>query len=237
MANLLFKKVIESLHEDLIRAFNRTKNFPSPVSGREREIFVEYVPSRILPNSFRFGSGIIIDSTGDRQTNQIDLVIERPYSASFPIGVSSQRLYVAETVAAAFEIKSDLSKQWEGAKESALSVLRMQMLLEDDLLEKSEDMVFGHVYDHRVPMFLVGFTGYKSCDSLAERLGDYILKGIIRGAFIVDSGVFIGTVGSIKKSTTVTEASGSSGLAAFLTVLLETILTHPHREPQIRRYI
>lgn len=237
MVHHLFAKSIEGLHHDLINGYQRTKEFPSAVSGREREIFIEQLLSRILPPGFRFGSGVIIDSTGANETGQIDLIIERPHSASLPVGISNQRLYAAETVAAAFEVKSNLSKQWGDVEETWGRLEAMRVLGEPEFYKEDGGQYFGHTFDHFVPMFMVGFSGYSSLDGLSKRLGMWGKRPSFRGAFIVDSGVFIGRSGSHGRQTKNVEAEGPRGLAAFISILLDTILANPHRNPRFGEYI
>lgn len=237
MVHRLFAQSIEGLHNDLINAYEKTANFPSAVSGREREVFIEQLLSRILPPGFRFGSGVIIDSTGENQTGQIDLIIERPHSASLPVGTSTQRLYIAETVAAAFEVKSDLSKQWGKAERTWNAVESLRVLGEPEFYAEDGGQTFGHSFDHFVPMFMVGFTGYSSVDGLSQRLGMYGRRPSFRGAFIVDSGIFIGRSGGQGKENKDIETKGPRGLAAFIAILLDTILARPHRNPRFSEYI
>jgi hypothetical protein len=90
--------------------------------GRERQLFVEAFLSQVLPVPFRFGTGDITDGSGVK-TGEIDIVVEYPFGPSFPLlGAPSTRLYLAESVAAVIEVKSDLAAQWSQVKRSAAAV-------------------------------------------------------------------------------------------------------------------
>ncbi len=86
--------------------------------GTERELFVNSFLSQVFPPHFRFGSGDITDSD-ENKSGQVDVVIEFPNLYSFPIWQSAPRLYLAEGVAVAIEIKSDLSNQWSEVESTA----------------------------------------------------------------------------------------------------------------------
>lgn len=77
----------------------------SATKGREREIFVRMFLSEILPPLYRFGSGDIVDVDGNC-SGQMDVVIENAFLPSLPCGAPTERLYLAEGVAAVLEIKS-----------------------------------------------------------------------------------------------------------------------------------
>src|SRR5690606_14670733 len=81
--------------------------------GREREAFIDRFLSGIFPAPFRFGSGDITDQSGAR-SGQIDVVVEYPFLPSLPVvGGGQERLYFAEGVAVAIEVKSNLASQWD----------------------------------------------------------------------------------------------------------------------------
>jgi hypothetical protein len=64
----------------------------------------------VLPPIYRFGTGVITD-VGGNLTGQVDIVMEFPLTASFPMPAGKQRLYLAESVAAVIEVKSNLSQE------------------------------------------------------------------------------------------------------------------------------
>jgi hypothetical protein len=88
-----------------------TKEFPNEVKGGEREYIIGEYLSQLLPTWYRFGSGAITDAEGNT-SGQLDIVVELPFSLSFPMIGYQQRLYLPNSVAVVIEVKSDLSKQW-----------------------------------------------------------------------------------------------------------------------------
>src|SRR5258708_486786 len=75
---------------------------------------------------------------------------ERSSVPSFPlVGTAIPRLYLAEGVAAAIEVKSDISSQWDEAITTATSVSSLQT-----------------TSGAPVPFFIVGYRGWKTMDTL-----------------------------------------------------------------------
>lgn len=77
--------------------------------------------SKVLPLPYRFGTGDITD-TESRKSGQADLVVEYPFLPSVPSIGGDLRLYLAESVAAVVEVKSDISGQWQEATQTARHV-------------------------------------------------------------------------------------------------------------------
>ena len=94
-----FQRLLSAVHSGGVALSSSAK-------GAERERFVELFLAQMFPPSFRFGSGDIVDQRG-RSTGQLDVVVELPFLPSFPVaGAYTSRLYLAEGVAAAIEVKS-----------------------------------------------------------------------------------------------------------------------------------
>lgn len=102
---------LDGLHKHLMSVYESGICFSSASKGRERECFVNEFLGNILPRPYRFGSGDIIDQKN--KSGQVDIVIEYPFQPSLPVFESGPRLYTAEGVAVALEVKSDVAKQWE----------------------------------------------------------------------------------------------------------------------------
>jgi len=77
-----------------------------------------------------------MDSRGHK-TGQVDIVLECQNSFSLPITSGKQRLYFADTVAAAIEVKSDLNKQKTEAFEQNHSILHLMELESRKPLKKT----------------------------------------------------------------------------------------------------
>lgn len=73
--------------------------------GNENEESVRSIIRSFIPDRYRVGSGIIIDSFGGR-SRQVDIVIYDSYTYPTIFGVSSIALFPVETVIAAIEIKT-----------------------------------------------------------------------------------------------------------------------------------
>jgi hypothetical protein len=128
------------------------RTMSSASKGNERELFVEVFLKNVLPRGYRFGTGDITDTHGHR-TGQVDLVIEHSTTPSFPlVGTAIPRLYLAEGVAAAIEVKSDLSSQWDEALQTGDKVAKLHT-----------------TSGNRVPFFIVGYRGWKRLETLEKK--------------------------------------------------------------------
>lgn len=148
----LLKNSIETLVESLMLGYKQSRKYPSTVIGSERELLIEALLKRALPNNIRYGSGVIMDSRGHK-TGQVDIVLECQNSFSLPITSGKQRLYFADTVAAAIEVKSDLNKQKTEAFEQNHSI--------QTLFRKKRTEDFIDQKEYAVPSYIVAFKGAK----------------------------------------------------------------------------
>lgn len=120
----LLRDWLRAKHAELISDYERSKGYPTAVSGFERELLVERLLSQIMPPTTRYGSGVLVGPTG-KSTGQLDIVLETKASISFPVTTGRQRLYLADTVAAVIEVKSDLRKQEKAAFRQLDGVLKI----------------------------------------------------------------------------------------------------------------
>jgi hypothetical protein len=95
--------------------------------GTERELFVSSFLAQVFPPSVRFGCGDITD-VHQATSGQVDIIVEAPTLFSFPAIVGGPRLYLAEGVAAAIEVKSNLSSQWKEVIAKADAVQKLKVL-------------------------------------------------------------------------------------------------------------
>jgi hypothetical protein len=77
----------------------------------------------------------------------MDLVMELPFGPSLPIPAGSHRLYLAESVAAVIEIKSNLSSHWNEVEETIRPV---RQLVRDIRQPMSFGMESGPEPDKRI---------------------------------------------------------------------------------------
>jgi hypothetical protein len=197
---------LEGIRQELICSHAAGKMMSSATKGREREAVVGRFLEKVLPNPIRFGSGDITDSYG-KKSGQLDVVAEYPFVPSFPSLSSEPRLYLAEGVIAVVEVKSNLAKQWNEVENTArmLSPLRRRPYV---------SLTIGENPSERVPLFAVGFEGWKQQEVLKEK----VTTGVVDGALIIESGDFYGgtpeAIGGMKIF-----ASGGLGLFALALVL------------------
>ena len=148
--------------------------------GVEREAFINGFLREVMPAIYRFGSGDVVDLNGNK-SGQLDVVVEYPFAPSLPITHSTPRLYLAEGVAAVIEVKSDLCKQWNEVLRTAKG---LEPLTQDQSGARS---IFGDAPPNQIPLLAVGYTGWKTLDSLRQHLAD---SKNLAAVLVIDAGVF-----------------------------------------------
>lgn len=173
--------------------------------GTEREIFVRGFLQQVFPAHFRFSSGDITDGYGKR-SGQVDVVVENPSGFSFPVAPDGPRLFLAETVAVAVEIKSDLKSQWAEVLATAKGIRKLRRhsarqahdgLVEIASMLRSRGGFDGQIgawlkgrrtpddaLGERIPVIAVGYRGWKTDD--AERSQVMKSKGLVQGVFNIE---------------------------------------------------
>lgn len=205
------KNRLEAIQQTLLAHYQAGQKLPSPVAGSERELFVHEYLAKVLPPTLRIGKECITDAANN-QSGQVDVVIEYPFVPSFPMPTTADRLYLAESVAAAIEVKSDLTKQWD---EVAATVKKVKVLRRDlrqpNLISvtSSPNPVF-QPDQSRVYCYAVGYRGHQTLEGLAQRLNTTPDDERPDGVLVVESGCFTGNIG---------QASGGWGFFAFLAEL------------------
>lgn len=227
--NTLLLGRLEAIQAILVLHHKGGKGLPNSVIGSERELFVQEFLMKVMPPFLRFGRGCITDLE-EHATGQLDLVIEFPIGPSFPMPSTVDRLYVAESVAAVLEVKSDLVSQWGDVEETIKKVKPIHRNLNQPSAygpATSAGPVFP-VDDKRIYTYAIGYNGHKSAASLKERLDATEERARPDGALVVSPGAFVGQSGT---------AEGPSALFAFiaeLTALANAIIGIAH--PDIRPY-
>lgn len=222
----LFKRKIENLHSNLMECYRDSANYSSSITGFEREIFHSYLLSKILPSNYRIGSGTITDHRGI-ETGQIDCVIELPFSVSFPISSGHTKLYLADTVGAAFEIKSNLSTQWNDAikKIKEIKDLNRYMLKEGD---------FALLNDLKIPTFIIAYKGFTNIETIFDKLSEMQPRDWPNGIFIIESGIFIGLNGNKGQYECVGKGESMLG---FISYLYETLQHYSKLNANLNAYL
>jgi uncharacterized protein DUF6602 len=205
---------IKAIQDSLLATYRGGAGLPSAMVGGERELVLHGLLRETLPPIYRFGQGVITDATS-QLTGQIDLVMELPFGPSLPMPAGSHRLYLAESVAAVIEIKSDLSSQWRDMENTIRLVRQLDrdpghptrfVTEESPLPDKRITEIQG------IPCYAVGFRGFSTVERLCQRLEMTEPAARPHGALVIESGAFVGVTGS---------ADGEAGLYRLIAELVE----------------
>jgi len=161
----------------LMAGYEASNLASSHTKGKERESFINIFLSNVLPPQFRFGSGEVTD-LHNQLSGQVDIVMEYSVFPSLQVptyGIDS-RLYIAEGVAAAIEIKSNLSTQWDEVVSTSSKLKK---------LIRRPSTASGHVPE-KIPFFAVGYKGWSTDDPMFERVN----SGVVDGILIIETGFF-----------------------------------------------
>ena len=219
---------LESIRQSLMAHHKGGAGLPNAMIGSEREDIINNYLSQILPALYRFGRGSITDNNGSL-SGQIEVVMELPFGPTFPMPAGKERLYLAESVAAVVEIKSNLSSQWNQVKGTITKVKALTRDLRQTgsiLLESSPGPIVEP--SATIPCYAVGYVGYKTLQGLRDQLDSTPPECRPDGTLVLESGCFVGVTGS---------AIGAWGLFAFVAELaaqVNSILGIAN--PDIRRY-
>jgi len=179
----LFER-LKATQETLLALHRGGAMMSSATKGREREHFIHQFLEQVLPPLHRFGTGDFIDSSGQR-SGQVDIVIEHLLLPSLPQVSGSERLYLAESVAAVLEIKSNLSSQWDDVVRTAREIRKLRRPPRRDL---NPSLPSGQGYPDPIPIFAVGYEGWAKLESLKERLGH---ENLVNGILVINGGLFV----------------------------------------------
>lgn len=180
----LIAKRLMGLQRSLMALFDAGATMSSASRGTERELFVASFLAHVFPPTVRFGSGDITD-VRQRTSGQVDIIVEAPTLFSFPAIVGGPRLYLAEGAAAAIEVKSNISAQWDEVvtKFNAVRKLRVLeqkyspgeklILLQEKFPGQTVTPVASPVDPVKekpggVPFICVGFDGWSDLDTVRD---------------------------------------------------------------------
>jgi hypothetical protein len=150
--------------------------------GAERQAFIEDFLGKVLPPIFRFGTGDATDQAG-YLSGQLDVVVEYPFSPTLP-AIGGPRLYLAESVAAVIEVKSNASAQLSEAQRTAALLAPLSRALFPVL-------TIGSGPSENIPLFVAGYTGWKTVDAVRRTLH---ANSDIAGILIIEEGIFVSSV-------------------------------------------
>jgi hypothetical protein len=209
--NELLATRLRSIRDTLLGQYRGGAGLPKNTSGGERETFLDHFLRDVLLPVYRFGRGVIIDAAGN-QSGALDLVMELPFGPTFPMPGGNHRLYLADSIAAVIEVKSNLVDQWQQVEATLAKVRPLTRDLRQSsglLLEGSPKPEPTIELGPHVPCYAVGYTGHATLGSLRERLKTAAIKP--DGALVIESGAYVGPTGS---------AEGPEGLYHFVADLV-----------------
>lgn len=212
--NKHIERRLQAIQQSLLAHYRGGSGLPNALIGSEREHLINDYLSELLPPIYRFGRGAITDAT-DEISGQLEVVMELPLGTSFPLLAGTERLYLAESVAAVIEVKSNLSSQWSEVEET----IRKVKVLQRDIRQSSAMLLessHGPIVEAgpKIPCYAVGYHGYKSLQTLQDRLSSTPIESQPDGVLILDSGCFLGVT---------CKADGVWGLYAFVAELIAQV--------------
>lgn len=153
---------LEDIRAVLVAQGHAARSLSSASKGREREIFVNEFLSKVFPSHFRFGTGDITDVEG-RKSGQVDIVVELPFFPSYPVPGGAPRLYMAEGVASAIEVKSNLRTEWADVERTTVAIKAL-------VPRRIRTMWMGMDFPDTTPVVAIGYAGYKTLEGLVDRM-------------------------------------------------------------------
>lgn len=147
--------------------------------GIERQAFVEGFLANVFPPTYRFGQGDATDVSGKR-SGQLDVVVEYPFGPSLPLVGGSARLYLAESVAAVVEVKSNVASQWTEVLGTASALAPLSRKF-------GATMIMGQAPQLTIPLFAVGYKGWSTAEAVARYLSQ---TPTVAGILVIESGLF-----------------------------------------------
>ncbi len=163
----------------LMAAHHAGSSMSTASRGSERAAFIDKFLCEVLVPHYRFGDGDATDTEGNR-SGQLDVVVEYPWVPSLPVvGNNRPRLYLAEGIAAVIEVKSDVAAQWDEVRHTSRQLKMLNR-------KYGAGSLAGFRPPSKIPLFAVGYKGWKNIDMVRERLND----GIVEGILVIDSGLF-----------------------------------------------
>lgn len=193
---------------------------PNATAGSEREAFLREFLRKIYPAHHRFSTGAITDSSG-AISGQIDIAVEYGFGPSFAMPSTEERLFLAESIALAIEVKSNLSSQWEEVQASVKKVKRLNRQFETL-------MVFGSPPGPKIPYIAIGYTGHKTIDGLAKRLETTPPDERPDGALVIESGCF---------HSVDVQTNGPLGLYALCMAISSQLAQLAFAQPNLKAYV
>ncbi|HJP81804.1 MAG TPA: DUF6602 domain-containing protein [Candidatus Saccharimonadales bacterium] len=181
MANQHVLQRLLGIQQQLVALHAGGASLSSATKGGEREDFINKFLAEVVPTPYRFGSGDITDTKGSK-SGQVDLVVEYPFLPSLPMVGGSSRLYLAESVAAVIEVKSDIANQWNEVKRTADAVKSLE--------RRYGAMITmgGNPPTPKIPVLAVGYKGWSEISTLESKIKE---NPNVDAILVIDKGLFV----------------------------------------------
>jgi hypothetical protein len=183
--NTYLKQRLEALLQYFRAAHLAGGESASANRGTEREAFLSAFLSQVIPPIYRVGTGEITDIQGSR-SGQLDIVIEMPWAPSFGFPSSPVRLYPAEAVGVAIEVKSNVETQWNDVVATATALAKLRQQLSGTSVSGGA-LSIDDPSAKRLPIFAVGYKGWKSPAPIEQKL----LNSELDGVLVLEDALFV----------------------------------------------
>ena len=207
MANQHIHQRLAGIQRMLSDAYHAGHYLTSATKETEREQFINLFLAQLLSPHVRFGTGDATDQYG-RRSGPLDIVVEFPFYPSVPvIEANLPRLYPAEGIAATIEVKSGIKKEWNKVLKTAEQLAAIQR-------NYGAVTQGNNTPDETIPLFAVGYTGWKQVKAVREKLRNSHVHAIL----VIDAGIFVSNETFSNKAV-----KGPWALWAFVTCLQQAV--------------
>ncbi len=217
----LLQERLNAIRDAFMAHYKGGGGLPKESNGNDREFFVDNFLSKVFPPHLRVLSGTLIDSMSLGHCGQIDSAIVLPNAPSFVMPGGKEYLMLAENVAVVFEVKSDLSTQWEEVKKKTAMIRNLRKHIKD--LESP-----GHCVVTNVPIYAFGFKGWSNVNSLKKKFNETAEQERPDGVLMLENPAFVG-------KNLVADKDGA--LFAFILEINDLIRSHMEIHTDLMRYI
>jgi hypothetical protein len=230
--NDLLKRRLEGIREILLASHHAGAGLPNANLGSERETFIKEFLEKSLPVQYRFGTGCVTDMNNNL-SGQLDIVIELPFAPSFQMPNGKDRLYLAESIGAVVEVKSNLSSQWNEAIQTVQKLNAIKRYARGG----STRMQIGSYPSARLPIFVVGYEGWNGAGILEQKMKELPIYQRPDGFLDINAGRFcFFEEPSSSDSQVISQTGEASSLFALGCLVLSIISGRVHERGDLRHY-
>ena len=185
---------LAGIQQILMGVHQASRPMSDATRGQERAAFIDQFLSQAFPSPFRFGTGDATDVSGTR-SGQLDVVVEFPFMPSLPLGGSSgSRLYLAESVAAVVEVKSNVAAQWDQVLDTAAQLAPLRRAFGAQIIMGGPSPT-----DEKIPLFVAAYTGWHQLSTIEQKLAS---TKQIHGILVIDAGLFVSSTPFMARKAT-----------------------------------